>query len=868
MSNINLLKRFLRASAAKTVFAIMLPGIAAIDAIAENDYSVYVDSHGRMRRSDTKEEVRFYGTNYTLPFAHGYRAINELAIDHKKAIDRDVYHMSRMGANAFRLHLWDAELADSIGNLLSNEHLDLLDYLLSSLENRGISIILTAQTNFGNGYPEKNIDTGAFTYDYPKCGIHENPEAIKAQERYVSQLVKHVNPYTGRSYAEDRSIIAMEINNEPCHQSDARQVKEYINAMVKALKRSGWKKPILYNVSHNMPVVEGYYNAAIDGTTYQWYPIGLVAGHKREGNFLPYVDDYHIPFSGVKGFSSKAKVIYEFDPADMLDSYMFPAVARTFAREGFQWATQFAYDPIDIARYNTEYQTHYLNLAYTPQKAIGMKIAAKVIEQVPAGADYGKYPADTVFGDFTVSYRRNLAQLNSEKEFFHTNNTTSNPVNPDSLTEIAGYGSSPIVDYPGKGAYLIDKVSDGLWRLEIMPDILYSRDPFGKPALTREVAHAINGCHHMTLRLPGLGNTFFYQGINDENPFGGRAENGVITVIPGVYLLGADSVAIADTNKTSQLGNIRLNEFVTPQEGKIPLHVNHQPKPYATKGRALTIHAEAFGDENPDSLIIYPADASFWRDDNKLYVMHRTAPYEFEAEIPASDLNGKKAFSYRIAAQNNHDSKTFPGSIDGLPLDWDAEEGEVYTTLILEDDSPIVFLSASDGIAGIETSTIPDIWGRAWTEISRKAPIGEDALKIVVKEGNEPVTTAVTKWVKALTEVLDGDRNATLVIRTGMVAGADSIIAGVVNADGITFSKKLPLKENGVIRVGLSDLSQSPTLLCPAPYPTFLDREMTPQGYTRPLNPKEIEKLQLVIPSGSASRKDTYVEIIGAWIER
>ncbi len=67
MSNINLLKRFLRASAAKTVFAIMLPGIAAIDAIAENDYSVYVDSHGRMRRSDTKEEVRFYGTNYTLP---------------------------------------------------------------------------------------------------------------------------------------------------------------------------------------------------------------------------------------------------------------------------------------------------------------------------------------------------------------------------------------------------------------------------------------------------------------------------------------------------------------------------------------------------------------------------------------------------------------------------------------------------------------------------------------------------------------------------------------------------------------------------------------------------------------------------------
>ena len=223
---------------------------------AENDYSVYVDKHGRMRRSDTNEEVRYYGTNYTLPFAHAYRAMNMLDVDHKKAIDRDVYHLSRMGANAFRLHLWDAELADSTGNLIDNEHLDLLDYLLSSLENRGISIILTAQTNFGNGYPEKNIDTGAFTYDFEKCEIHENTAAIKAQERYISQLIKHINPYTGRSYADDRSIIAMEINNEPCHQSDLHQVKNYINTMAKAMRKSGWKKPILYNVSHNMPVVE------------------------------------------------------------------------------------------------------------------------------------------------------------------------------------------------------------------------------------------------------------------------------------------------------------------------------------------------------------------------------------------------------------------------------------------------------------------------------------------------------------------------------------------------------------------------------------------------------------------------------------
>ena len=106
----------------------------------------------------------------------------------------------------------------------------------------------------------------------------------------------------------------------------------------------------------------------INGIPSVWLPVMNV-----KGIFLPYVDHYDIPFSNINGFNDKAKIVYEFDPADMLESYLFPAVARTFASEGFQWATQFAYDPIDMARFNTEYQTHYLNLAYTPQKAIGMK---------------------------------------------------------------------------------------------------------------------------------------------------------------------------------------------------------------------------------------------------------------------------------------------------------------------------------------------------------------------------------------------------------------------------------------------------------------------------------------------------------------
>ena len=75
--------------------------------------------------------------------------------------------------------------------------------------------------------------------------------------------------------------------------------------------------------------------------------------------------------------------------------YMYPAMARSFRTAGFQWATQFAYDPIATAYGNTEYQTHYLNLAYTPSKAISLLIASKVFHKIPRLKNYGSYPADT-----------------------------------------------------------------------------------------------------------------------------------------------------------------------------------------------------------------------------------------------------------------------------------------------------------------------------------------------------------------------------------------------------------------------------------------------------------------------------------------
>jgi len=55
------------------------------------------------------------------------------------------------------------EITDSLGNLKENEHLRLFDYLVYKLKERGLRIMLTPLAFWGNGYPEKDSNTGSFS---------------------------------------------------------------------------------------------------------------------------------------------------------------------------------------------------------------------------------------------------------------------------------------------------------------------------------------------------------------------------------------------------------------------------------------------------------------------------------------------------------------------------------------------------------------------------------------------------------------------------------------------------------------------------------------------------------------------------------
>ncbi|HJW31034.1 MAG TPA: hypothetical protein VJ508_17530, partial [Saprospiraceae bacterium] len=420
---------------------------------------IVVDSNGILKWNNTGLDVTGFGVNYTLPFAYGYRLAKKKGADLMGAIEQDVTQFSRLGFDLFRVHVWDTEISDTLGNLLGNEHLELFDYLLYQLKLHHIRAVITPIAYWGNGWPEKDENTPGFSHKFGKDGCLTNPEALAAQRRYLYQFVSHVNHYTGIAYKDEPYIIAFEISNEPHHRGTPEEVTSFIRDLKWAITSTGCRKPVLYNVSHAIQLAPAYYNAGIEGGTFQWYPTGLGFQKEIGGNMLPTVDCYPIPFDDVMTAHHSIRFTYEFDSPDMLSTYMYPAMARSLRGAGIQLATQFAYDPTYSAPYNTEYNTHFMNLIYAPRKALSLMIAGEVFRQIPLYSDYGKYPDNTAFGPFDVSYEKDLAEMVTETKFYYTNNTTTMPPAPDKLVHIAGWGNSPIVEYEGTGAYFLDKLA-------------------------------------------------------------------------------------------------------------------------------------------------------------------------------------------------------------------------------------------------------------------------------------------------------------------------------------------------------------------------------------------------------------------------
>lgn len=654
--------------------------------------STYVDNKGVLRWAENKKEVCVFGTNYAVPFAYWEARADLVKNNHKKAIDEDVYHLTRLGLDGFRIHVMESYISDEKGNLLDNIHLQLFDYLLFKLKERGIKLFITPMYLQGG----KN----SFAQKYGKnVGCLSNKQAFVAQQNYLKQFMNHVNPYTNIAYKNDADIIAFEIVNEPKHYKAPNLVVNYINTMCNAIKSTGCDKPLFYNMTTSFSVIDKVLKSNTDGGTFQWYPTGLTANQTLKGNFLPNVDKYIIPFENELKKQHKPKFIYEFSPADTKGAYMYPAMARSFREAGFQFAAHFSYDPLHEAHSNVEYKTHFLNLAYTPKKAIGLMIANEVFHKTPLYKSYGRFPKNNTFDGCVLNYEQNLALYNNGEKYINSNSTTIKPKNTNTLKQIAGVGNSPLVVYEGNGAYFLDKVDDGVWRLEVMPDAHWVKDPFFVPYTNGECAVILNREHKLILNLQDLGLDFTIKTLNTKNNFKAKCEGRKLTIRPGTYLL-------AKKGKTTKLDDdlvvnrLKLTEFYTSDRKiKKDYLLHNSPKEISVNSSAY-IDVQIISNEFPKQV------EAIFLENGKIenIAMNKSKLGFYSVKIPQKYTAKTGVIRYHISYKIGEEFRSYPGGeketylldrriySDDLSIDFN----KPYTVNVVEPNNAIVLFNVSE----------------------------------------------------------------------------------------------------------------------------------------------------------------------------
>ena len=814
--------RGLALSAMGIAAAIIAGGANAQPLPSRATRAVYLDDSGVVRWRDDRREVTLFGANYILPSASDYRAAGYVGADRKKMIDDDMAHFARMGWDGLRLTLWgDWENSDHAGNLIVNDHLDLFDYLIARARERGIYMLLSPTQTYSANWPDALADTSppGFSNYFSKGELGTKPAAIAAQVNYLEQLLKHVNPYTGVAIKDEPAIIFIELINEPWHHPEDREGSiRYVNTLVDAIRSTGCEKILFHNVSQDFRIAGAIRASRAQGVSFGWYPSALNSGHELEGNFLRAVDAY-TPMQSPE-LASLARIVYEFDSADLRTGYMFPAMARAFRGAGAQFAAMFAYDMLATASRNLGWQTHYLNLVYTPRKAMSAVIAAEAMRRLPRLHSYGGYPENTHFGDFRVSYENNLGELAADDAFLYAGSTETSPAHPERLRRIAGVGSSPIVHYGGTGSYFVDKIRDGVWRLEVYPDAEPVRDPYAAPNAEVVVTRAIWRSAPMRVLLPDLGQTFTLRSVTPGAGAMRRATNGEVDVTPGVFVLSAAPNVDPKTLPAS-VGTLRFDEFHPPPRDSAPLAVLNLSGATQSTSRPVEIVARIVDLAPPRDvrLVLRAVGSGFFR----WWPMQMAGAYEYRATIPADSL-AEGRYEYAIVVSTRDSVTTFPSRLRGRPGEWNFRGEEYWPLAVVNQTTTLSLFEPLADAPRLAFTRIGDAGRRGIfrtvTARASGAPLFHLELPVFSGHGLRDYTASVVVTQRLTGREADLDKARGLRVRLRGLGPRQQLHVTLVERDGTSWSTAITTDSSWHERViPLDSLGIARSVLLPQAFP-------------------------------------------------
>lgn len=523
-------------------------------------------------------EVALIGVNYYPQSWYQFDNMKRLGVDMKKAIRDDLDDMKRMGVEVIRVHVFDREISDRNGNILDNEHLDLLDYLVAESAKRGIYFFFTPIAWWWG--PNQNDES--FSALTPKEFMFCDDTAIKAQANYLKNFLNRKNRYTGHAYKDEPSICVFELMNEPAYvdynglhdpnqwyyRTDSEKMapfkerlmrkwqtwcvshgigndhrffplfryklmQDYLDTLYGAVRSTDARQPVacaLFDAHGSDDLIRAIADSPCEAVT-----TGDYAGSfDKVGdgvNYLPWTVNRAID----NRLKSKARFVYEFDGSKTFGSYLYPAFARRWRNAGVQVCCMFQYDSSTTAEWNTDWDAHYLNWFYTPSKAVSFEIATRVFHDLNRGCVFNTSGASQFFGACAVSFDRDISIYSDAKTYI--NSTPYKSWRPTRVPErpefVMSVGDSPYARYSGSGIYkLTVNYAEQKAELVVNPDAEVVGDPW-HPSAAKSAVVLRREKHPFTLKLRDIELKRVVADDGEEV----TVRDNTFEVVPGSYVL-------------------------------------------------------------------------------------------------------------------------------------------------------------------------------------------------------------------------------------------------------------------------------------------------------------------------------------------
>ncbi len=279
-------------------------------------------------------------------------------------------------------------------------------------------------------------------------------------------------------------------------------MRQYVREMIDAIRSTGATQPVAisYFGVNGDDLTQAIADSECDAVTVSAYPGGWE--RVNDGiNLLPQMGAMTLD----PRLNGKARLAYEFDtPATNTSCYLFPAIAASFRSGEVQVVCQFQYDSVSTARWNTDWNAHWLNYLYTPSKTVSFLIGGETFRRLPRGIRFTAGKDELKLGQMTTSFTRNLSLFVAADTVMYSRGVRDGIPQPypSHPSRIVGVGSSPYVEYSGTGLYVLESKDKHTLRLTLNPDARLVGNCL-QGSFSAPVAELEENVHLFRLKLPG-----------------------------------------------------------------------------------------------------------------------------------------------------------------------------------------------------------------------------------------------------------------------------------------------------------------------------------------------------------------------------